>query len=102
MCIHDAEEEGGEWGGGGGTSVTLTPCYFLHDRMGPAVLMWLVLACCVPVVAAGPQDHVLRFLSQEDIARMAKETKEPTDDIIIVSDNKYKGQPLEKVTALSV
>ena len=68
-------------------------------KMGPAAWIWLVVACIL-VVAAQSQDHVLRFLSQEDIARMAKETDKQTDDII-VSNGDYKGQPLEKVKAFS-
>ena len=62
----------------------------------------LVLALCALAVTAQSQDNVLRFLSQGDIARMAKKTQEQTDDIIIVSGDKSRGQPMEKVRVLAL
>ena len=70
--------------------------------MGASKMRCLVLALCALAVTAQSQDNVLRFLSQGDIARMAKKTQEQTDDIIIVSGDKSRGQPMEKVRVLAL
>ncbi|XP_070211267.1 progranulin-like isoform X3 [Littorina saxatilis] len=67
--------------------------------MERAMCTWLMLACCAVLVVTASQDNVLRFVSQKE---MSQKPQEKGDDIIIVSADKQKEQPMQKFRAQNI